>query len=364
MSLSVREQWTWWGIALLLFLVFLWYMGNAIAPYLVGAGLAYVLDPWADWLEEHGLSRIFATSLIMALMFLVFFLGMVLVVPVIAEQARALIAAAPGFFERSFDFMIDRFPSIKEENSTINQALQDVKARIQESGLTLANGILGSILGVFDFLMLVVISPVVAFYLLYDWNRLVATIDGWLPRQHAYHIRQIAANIDSVLAGFLRGQLSVVTILAIFYASALGIVGLQFGIFVGMFAGLISFIPFVGSILGGALAIGLAVFQFWGEWWWILVVGLIFLAGQAIEGNVLTPWLVGGSVRLHPVMLMFALSAFGTLFGFVGLMIAVPVAAAFGVLARFALAQYLEGRLYKGSEGLILSDEAESSSDP
>jgi len=313
MGLSVREQWTWWGVALLLFLVFLWYMGNAVAPYIVGAGLAYVLDPWADWLEEHGFSRIFATSLIMALMFLVFFLAIVLVVPTIQEQARALIAAAPVFFERSFDFLLDRFPSLKDEDSTISQAVQDVKARIQESGLTLANTILGSLFGVFDFLMLIVISPVVAFYLLYDWNRLVAAIDSWLPRQHASNIRKIAGDIDSVLAGFMRGQLSVVTILAIFYASALAIVGLEFGIFVGMFAGLISFIPFVGSILGGALALGLAVFQFWGEWWWIIAVGLIFLVGQAIEGNVLTPWLVGSSVRLHPVMLMFALSAFGTL---------------------------------------------------
>lgn len=364
MGLSVREQWTWWGIAFVLLLIFFWYMGNALAPYLIGAGLAYVLDPWADWLEEHGFSRIIATVIITTLMFLVFLLGVIVVLPVIFDQARALIEAAPGLFERARDVLFERFPSLQEEGSPIRRALANVQERIQDSCLTLANGLVGSLFGVFDFLMLAVISPVVAFYLLFDWDRLIAAIDSWLPRQHADNIRQIARDIDRVLAGFMRGQLSVVMILAIFYATALGLIGLDFGVFVGMFAGLISFIPFVGSILGGALAVGLAIFQFWGEWWWIVVVGLIFLGGQAVEGNVLTPFLVGGSAKLHPVMLMFALSAFGTLFGFIGLIIAVPVMAALGVVARFALAQYLEGRLYNGPEGFVEDDNSEPPNTP
>jgi predicted PurR-regulated permease PerM len=124
--------------------------------------------------------------------------------------------------------------------------------------------------------------------------------------------------------------------------------GLQFGLIVGFFAGMVSFIPYVGAIGGGALAIGLALFQFWGDWWWIGAVAGVFFIGQILEGNVLTPNLVGGSVGLHPVWLIFALSAFGMIFGFVGLLIAVPVAASIGVIARYAIGQYKDSRLYKG----------------
>jgi len=348
MGLSAREQWTWWGAGFVLLLIFLWYMGNAIAPYVVGAALAYILDPWADWLEDHGLSRLMATVIIMAFLTLVFVVGVLLVLPVIFDQAQAFVKAAPGLFESLRDFLSKRFPGSFEEGGALYNAWADVQARIKESGLTLANGVLGSLFGVFDFLMLVIVSPIVAAYLLFDWNRLVEKVDSWLPRQHRHTIRGIIRDIDVSLSNFMRGQLSVVSILAVFYAVALGILGLNFGIFVGMFAGMISFIPFIGSILGGTLAIGLALFQFWGEWHWIIAVGAVFLIGQAVEGNVLTPWLVGGSIKLHPVMLMFALSAFGTLFGFVGLMIAVPVAAALAVIARFIMGQYLDGRLYQG----------------
>jgi predicted PurR-regulated permease PerM len=152
-----------------------------------------------------------------------------------------------------------------------------------------------------------------------------------------------------VLAGFVRGQMTVCLILGTFYAVALMLVGLNFGLLIGLFAGLISFIPFVGSIVGGALSIGVALAQFWGEWVWIGAVAAIFVAGQAIEGNFLTPKLVGDKVGLHPVWLMFALSAFGVVFGFVGLLVAVPAAAAIGVIGRFTLEQYRAGPLYHGA---------------
>jgi predicted PurR-regulated permease PerM len=155
--------------------------------------------------------------------------------------------------------------------------------------------------------------------------------------------------LDRVLAGFVRGQLMVCAILGTFYAVALSLIGLQFGLLIGAFAGLISFIPFVGSILGGLVSIGVAVVQFWDQPWMIAVVGVVFAAGQAVEGNFLTPKLVGGKVGLHPVWLMFALSAFGSLFGFVGLLVAVPAAASIGVFGRFLIERYKDGRLYRGS---------------
>jgi len=190
---------------------------------------------------------------------------------------------------------------------------------------------------------------VVTFYLLLDWDRMVAQVDRLLPRDHAPAIRELARDIDRALAAFIRGQGTVCLILGTYYAIALMLVGLQFGLVVGFVAGLISFIPYVGALVGGALAFGLALFQFWGEWVWLGAVAAIFFAGQFFEGNVLTPKLVGGSIGLHPVWLIFSLSAFGTLFGFVGLLIAVPVAAAIGVVIRFALGRYSDSKLYQGT---------------
>lgn len=161
-------------------------------------------------------------------------------------------------------------------------------------------------------------------------------------------VRDIASQIDRTLASFIRGQGTVCVILGTYYAVSLMLVGLNFGLVVGFIAGLITFIPYVGALVGGVLAIGLALFQFWGEWGWIAAVAGIFALGQFLEGNILTPNLVGSSVGLHPVWLIFALSVFGSLFGFVGMLVAVPVAAMLGVIARFAIAEYKKGRLYKG----------------
>ncbi|MDP2087518.1 MAG: AI-2E family transporter, partial [Gemmobacter sp.] len=156
---------------------------------------------------------------------------------------------------------------------------------------------------------------------------------------------------DRVLAAFVRGQLSVCQVLGVYDAATLALAGLQFGLVVGAIAGAITFIPYVGALVGGALAIGLALFQFWGDWWSIGLVAAIFAFGQFLEGNVITPRLVGNSVGLHPVWLLFALSAFGTLFGFVGMLVAVPVAASIGVLVRFFAEQYTGSLLYRGREG-------------
>jgi predicted PurR-regulated permease PerM len=196
--------------------------------------------------------------------------------------------------------------------------------------------------------VLIVVVPVVAFYLLYDWDRMVGEIDTLLPRDYAPVIRKLAADIDRTLASFVRGMGTVCLILGTYYALALMLVGLNFGLAVGFIAGLVTFIPYLGALIGGALAIGLALFQFWGDWVSIALVAGIFVLGQVVEGNFLTPKLVGNSVGLHPVWLILALSVFGSLFGFVGMLVAVPVAAALGVIARFAVEQYQTSLLYKG----------------
>jgi predicted PurR-regulated permease PerM len=197
---------------------------------------------------------------------------------------------------------------------------------------------------------LFVVTPVVAFYMLLDWDRMVATVDSWVPRDHVGTVRQIAADINTATAGFVRGQGTLCLILGAMYAFGLTLTGLNFAILIGLFAGLISFIPYVGSLTGLVLAVGVAFVQFWPQWQMIVAVAVVFFIGQFIEGNILSPKLVGKSVGLHPVWLMFALFAFGALFGFVGLLIAVPAAAAVAVLVRFAIARYLESPLYKGHD--------------
>jgi predicted PurR-regulated permease PerM len=197
---------------------------------------------------------------------------------------------------------------------------------------------------------LIVVTPVVAFYLIYDWHHMIKTVDGWVPVRQRATVRQLVREIDAAIAGFVRGQSAVCLILGSFYAVALTLSGLNFGLLIGLISGLITFIPYVGSMTGLILAIGVAVAQFWPEYTSILIVLAIFLFGQFLEGNVLAPKLVGESVGLHPVWLIFALLAFGYLFGFVGLLVAVPLAATIGVLARFALRRYLESSLYTGEK--------------
>ena len=202
--------------------------------------------------------------------------------------------------------------------------------------MTMLNSVLASSLQVLDIVVIMLVTPVVAFYLLLDWDSFVAKIDSLLPRRNAGTVRRLAHEIDVVLAGFVRGQSAVCLVLGTFYAVALMTIGLPFGFLVGIVAGLISFIPFVGSFVGGVLSIGIAIFTFWEDPIWILVVAGIFGFGQFVEGNILSPNLIGKSVGLHPVILILALSVFGALFGFAGLLVAVPLAAAIGVLGRFA----------------------------
>lgn len=351
MALSVGQQARYWGIGFVAFLVILYFFGSILTPYLAGAGLAYLLDPVADWLERKGASRLAATIIITVFALVSFLVVMILVVPILVEQIQNLVGSAPAMIESLRAWLVERFPELFRADGPMRNALIMVQERIQESGLSLLNSLLASSLAVFDFVLLVVISPIVAFYLLLDWDRIIARIDSWLPLDHRETIRTISSDIDKTLAGFLRGQITVMSILGVFYALGMALVGLNFGIVVGLFAGVISFVPYVGAALGGGIALALALFQFWGEWGWIAAVAGVFMVGQFLEGNVLTPNLVGSSVGLHPVWLMFALSAFGLMLGFVGLLIAVPAAAVIGVLARFALGQYLDGRLYTGQTG-------------
>lgn len=351
MPLPVQTQAKYWSIVIAILALALWFLGDVIMPFVLGGAVAYFLDPVADRLEKAGFSRVAATVVISLLAVLVVILGFLLVVPTLVSQAIALANAAPDLLRELQVFLTERFPSLMDESSTLRQSLESLGQKIQERGGELVGTLLSSAMSVINIVILLVVTPVVSFYLLLDWDRMVEKIDSLLPLDHRPAIRQIARDIDRTLASFIRGQGSVCIVLGTYYAVALMLVGLNFGLVVGFIAGLITFIPYVGALVGGALAIGLGLFQFWGEWWSLGAVAAIFMLGQFFEGNILTPKLVGSSVGLHPVWLMFALSVFGSLFGFVGMLVAVPVAAAIGVVARFFITRYQAGRLYRGITG-------------
>ncbi len=346
---SRRRQAIFWGAALILSSAALWSLGDTLLPFMLGAAIAYFLDPIADRLERAGLSRIFATAVISAVMVLCFVVTMLLIVPALLSQIRQAIDAAPGLIDRLQTWISTSFPRFSGEEQLLRNALSSLEGSIADIGPNIANQLLSSSLAVVDFLILMVVAPVVAFYLLLDWDRMIAKIDSLLPRHHAMTIREIFDEIDGVLSGFVRGQFTVCMILGSFYAVALSIVGLPFGFLVGMVAGFLSFIPYVGSMTGGVLSIGIALVTFWSDPIWIIATAGIFGFGQFVEGNILSPKLVGKSVGLHPVVLILALSVFGKLFGFAGMLVAVPVAASIGVLSRFLLDRYLKSPLYSGA---------------
>ena len=346
--MTVGEQLRWWGLGFALFLFLVWWLSDPLLPFLLGAAIAYLADPLADRLERLGLSRIMATVVLSVGLAGAGLMAALVVVPLLVDQIESLIRNAPAYLRAAQDLLSQYVPEAQGEDSVFTRASEMLARRAEDWSLIAIEKIGLGGLAIVDFALIAVVTPVVGFYLLYDWDNIIAKLDELCPRQHQDTIRRLALELDDVLAGFIRGQLTVCLILGSFYGVMLTFVGLDFGLLVGMFAGLISFIPFVGSVVGGLLSIGIAVGQFWSEPQWIAVVAVIFAFGQMVEGNYLTPKLVGDHVKLHPVWLMLALSVFGALMGFAGMLIAVPAAAAIGVIARFLVEQYKVGRLYLG----------------
>ncbi|MFV0335127.1 MAG: AI-2E family transporter [Tropicimonas sp.] len=349
MAIPAKSQVKIWSVVAAVILLVLWFLGDVILPFVLGAAIAYLLDPVADWLERKGLSRVSSVALITLFSLCIFILMVLLVIPALFEQATNLFATLPKLVENLQTFLTSRFPALVDADSTIRQSLASLGRLASSKGAALLQSAFSSVFSLFGVLTLMVIVPVVAFYLLLDWDRMVARVDDLLPRDHVAVIRTLAREVDRVLASFIRGQGTVCFLLGLYYCVALFLAGLDFGFLVGALAGLLTFIPYIGALVGGGLALGLALFQFWGDWAMIGVIAAIFFSGQMIEGNVLTPKLVGSSVGLHPVWLLLALSVFGSLFGFVGMLVAVPVSAAFAVIVRFAIGQYKDGRLYQGA---------------
>lgn len=351
--MTLRRQVQFWLISLGVFCVFLYVFSGVLLPFVAGMAVAYLLDPVCDRLEKLGMGRLWATLTILFSFIFVLALFFVLLLPILGNQLASFLENFPDLVRRLQALFSKYFPANLASLAGLSpEDLQSSMADLIGQGAAfvgrLAQSVWSGGQAILSILSLFVITPVVAFYLLLDWDHMVERIDGWIPRDHLEEIRGLAREMDDAVAGFVRGQVSVCVILGFFYAVSLALVGLNFGLLIGMAAGLVSFIPFVGALLGLILSVGVALVQFWPDWPWILVVGAVFAVGQFLEGNVLQPKLVGESTGLHPVTLMFALFAFGYLFGFVGMLVAVPAAAMIGVLARFGLRQYLASPVYKG----------------
>lgn len=352
--MTLHRQVLIWSAALAALIAVMWLLSAILLPFIAGLVLAYFLDPVADALERYGLPRLAATGLILLTAIFILTTALVILVPVLNEQLARFADDLPSLIE-SLVARFDEFAPlwmkelVANSGANVQGSITEVAGKAAGWIVSLLSSILSGGMALVNLLSLMVVTPIVAFYLLVDWDSMIAKVDSWLPRDHADVLRQLARQIDAAMAGFIRGQGSVCLLLGAFYAVALSLAGLKFGLAIGLLAGFLTFIPYAGALIGGVLAIGVGLVQFWPDYVSILMIAGIFALGQFIEGNFLSPKLVGKSVGLHPVWLMFALFAFGYVFGFVGLLLAVPMAAAAGVLVRFALGQYLQSPLYLGT---------------
>ena len=352
-SLPSSKTLIFWLCVGLLFFLFIYSIRSILLPFVLGIMIAYFLDPAADKLEKLKLSRTMATATITLTFFVILILLILLIVPTVIEQLSGFILDFPTYFtslETKYEKELASWFSMVPKSYI--EGMKTAAANISGFMMKIVGGILGGLfysgMSVINMLSLILITPVVAFYMLRDWDIIKHEFYALLPRKHEKTIREQLALIDATLAGFIRGQLNVCFILAVFYAFGLLLTGLKFGILIGIATGFLVIIPYLGLLFGMGLGLTVAFFQF-DSWDKILSVLAVFVIGQIIEGNFITPKLVGEKVGLHPVWIIFGLLAGAALFGFVGVLLAVPVTAVIGVLIRFALSRYLESSYYSGA---------------
>ena len=353
-STRASRQIIFWVTAFGLLVLSLWLLGSVLLPFVLGMAFGYLLDPVVDRMARHGVSRGIAAGTLVLGAYGIGVVLVLLVAPIAMEQGAALAAKVPAYVAWVYDAVGGLARRAADtagmaDESVMSQPLVGLVERMAELTGTFLSKVLGHGLAVINLALLLAITPLVAFYLLRDWPLVVAEIDDWLPREHAATIRAQMHQIDVVLSGFVRGTAIVCGALALFYATTLSLVGLDFGLVIGLTAGAVSFIPYIGTLFGLVTSVGVAIYQFWPNWPMVAVVLAIFIAGQLGQDYVLTPRLIGDRVGLHPLWVIFAVLAGGSLFGFTGMLVAVPACAVIGVVTRFAIARYKASPLYRGS---------------
>jgi predicted PurR-regulated permease PerM len=343
-----------WLLVFAALATFIYILRGALLPFVAGMAVAYLLDPVADWMERRGVPRSIASLLIVLVFILVLAIILVVLVPILIDQVTDLVARAPAYIDR---LRREAMPILRKIRASLTpgQAAQIDEAIRSHAGDvigwigTIVSSIVSGGAALLGILGLVFIMPFVAFYMIRDWDRLIAYIDSLLPRRGGDTIRALAREIDDRLSGFVRGQALVCLLLGAWYATGLTLVGLDFGILLGVTAGILSIIPYLGNIVGLGTSLLLAVAQF-DSWTRVVLVAAVFVSGQVMEGNFVTPKIVGDRIGLHPIWLLFAVTAGGALLGITGALLAVPVAAALGVLIRYAVQRYRESPLYAEPE--------------
>lgn len=353
--MSIKHQLLFWGTTLCLFLGFILIFKEILLPFVLGIALAYLLNPLIIKLTKSGVHRSVSSILIISLFFIVFALGLLLLTPVLLREATDFIQNVPAYMQHLTDWIKTQMVAVQPFIGKLtgsNEPL-DVRAILNghsEQGIDVLKRIAGGLgtggRAVFDVISIFFLTPVVAFFMIKEWPGITQKIEHLMPHDHRNTIHKLWDQIDTKLSGFVRGQITVALVLGLSYALALSVAGLKYGALVGLLSGALSIIPLFGSIVGLLASLIIAWFQE-GEIVYVALIGAIFLIGQVIEGNVLTPKLVGESVGLHPLWVFFALMAGGSLFGILGMLLAVPVAAVIAVLLGFAIEQYTDSAFYK-----------------
>ncbi len=339
-----------------------WLLAPILSPFVIAAILGWLGDPMVDRLEARRISRNTAVILVFGAMTVVLLVGAVLLIPVLEDQVMTLINSLPGYRDW---FVGTALPWVEHRTGLQILSWLDperlfvlIREHWQSAGgaaSTLLGYVSRSGFALLGWLANIVLLPVLSFFFLRDWDLIVGRIGLLVPRDHFDTVRRLALESNEVLGGFLRGQMLVMLILGLLYALGLWLVGLDLGILIGLLAGLLTFVPYLGPafiVLFGGIA---ALVQF-GDWQHLAGVGVVFAVGQLVESFVLTPMLVGDRIGLHPMAVIFAVMAGGTLFGFLGMLLALPVAAVVNVLLRYTQERYRQSRLYAGDTPVILLD--------
>jgi predicted PurR-regulated permease PerM len=351
--MTLRHETVVWLGALGALALLLWLLSSILLPFVLGMAVGYFLDPVVEWLARRGLSRATTAGLLILSFFAIGMLSVLLLLPPLVEQSLDFAHRLPTLFAALYAWLQPLLARglagvVPGTVGDLTAPLGDLAQRAVGGAAGMLGNIVSRGLALVNVVSLLAVTPLVAFYLLRDWPRIIAQIDGWLPRAHAATIREQARAIDAALAGYARGAAIVCATLGVFYAVALSAVGLDFGLMIGLGAGALSFVPYLGFIVGLVSSVGVALYQFWPNGMRVAIVLAIFLTGQAVSDYVLTPRLVGERIGLHPLWVVFGVFAGGALFGFLGVLLAVPACAAIGVVARFSLARYKGSALYLG----------------
>ncbi len=351
MEISPRAQLIFWSVTSALLISFVWIFKAVLTPFVLGVVIAYLLNPLVKRFSTKGIKRTTSTIFILSIFFVAITAVIIVVSPIIAKESAELIKALPDYLDKIIAYIQPYIIWFQEMTGA--GGIEDAKTFLKENIskiLSITGGVAGGLAAggqaVIGMISTIVITPLVAFFMMKEWPAITDWVEDLIPRHREKMIKDLIEKIDMKLSGFIRGQLTVAFFLGLIYAIALTIAGLNYGFLIGLTAGFLSIIPLVGSTIGLLVSVIVAWFQA-GEIDYVLIIAAIFVVGQIVEGNILSPKLLGDSVGLHPLWILFALMAGGSLFGILGMLIAVPVAASIGVLVGFAITQYKASSIYK-----------------